>query len=40
MVARGAPFQLTVDPLTKPAPLTVSVKAGEPPAIAELGLKS
>lgn len=31
VVGRFAPFQLTTAPLTKPAPVTVSVKSGSPP---------
>src|SRR5206468_457004 len=38
VVVRTAPFQRTVEPLTKPLPLTVSVKA-RPPAVALAGLK-
>src|SRR6266404_66681 len=32
-VVRTAPFQLTVEPLTKPVPVTVSVKAALPAAV-------
>lgn len=37
VVARALPFHCTVEPLTNPLPLTVSVKAA-PPAVAEFGL--
>jgi hypothetical protein len=37
VVVRAVPFQSTVEPLTKLAPLTVSVKPG-PPSVAEAGL--
>jgi hypothetical protein len=37
VVARAAPFQFTVEPLTKLPPLAVSVAAG-PPAVAPDGL--
>jgi hypothetical protein len=38
VVVRFDPFQLTVEPETKPVPFTVSVKAA-PPALAEVGLR-
>jgi hypothetical protein len=37
-VVRVRPFQCTTDPLKKPVPLTVRLKAG-PPAVAETGSK-
>ena len=37
VVGRSSPFQRTVDPDTKPAPLTVRVKLG-PPAAVDVGL--
>src|SRR5215469_13037309 len=38
VVVLAEPFQLTVDPLTKPVPVTVSVNAG-PPGAAASGLR-
>lgn len=38
MVVKGAPFQYTVAPETKPDPLTVRANAA-PPAVAEDGLR-
>jgi hypothetical protein len=38
VVVRPDPFQFTVEPETKPVPLTVSVNA-VPPAVAEAGLR-
>jgi hypothetical protein len=38
VVVRGVPFHCTIDPVTKPIPFTVRVKAG-PPAVAVVGLR-
>ena len=35
VVARGLPFQFTTDPLTKPAPFTISVNPDPPGTVAE-----
>src|SRR5919108_450447 len=39
VVGRGAPFQVTVEPLAKPLPVTVSVKSG-PPAVRLGGVRA